>query len=80
MQLLVFVLFALKQFSIPEALVLPNLYPFGPSEGDIALPHLGDGSSGEIPILVPFLFFGQSYDSLFVSEISILVSPLDNFE
>lgn len=79
MQLLVFVLFALKQFSIPEALVLPNLYPFGPSEGDIALPRL-DGSSGEIPILVPFLFFGQSYDSLFVSKISILVSPLDNFE
>lgn len=60
-------LFALSQLSILEALVLPNFYPFGQSEGDQLVPTNDDGSSGTIPISIPFPFFDRNHNSLFVS-------------
>ena len=50
-----------------EALILPNFYPFGKSEGDQVVPRGDDSSSGNISISIPFPLFGQSYTSLFVS-------------
>lgn len=63
------VLFAFCQFSILEALVLPNFYPFGQSEGDQLIPPNDDGSSGTVPISIQFPFFDQYHNSLFVSII-----------
>lgn len=60
-------LFALSQLSILEALVLPNFYTFGQSEGDQLVPTNDDGSSGTIPISIPFPFFDRNHNSLFVS-------------
>ena len=50
-----------------EALVLPNFYPFGASEGDKVVPRNDDGSSGRVPISTPFPFFDHYHNSLFVS-------------
>ena len=64
------------RFSFVEAAILPNFYPFGQSEGDQSLPPDDDGSSGTVPISIPFPFFDQNHDSLFVS---IRLSLLDYF-
>lgn len=77
MKFVVFVLFAFQQFSISEALVLANLYPFGAcNEGETWLRHHDDASSGEIPISMPFPFFGQKYNSVYVSMMHVNVSWL----
>lgn len=77
MKYVVFVLFAFQQFSISEALVLANLYPFGAcNEGETWLRHHDDASSGEIPISMPFPFFGQKYNSVYVSMMHVNVSWL----
>lgn len=53
---------------LTEDAVLPNFYPFGKREGDQVVPPNDDGSSGEVPISIPFPFFDQYQDSLFVSK------------
>ena len=50
-----------------QAVMLPNFYPFGESEGDQVVPRGDDDSSGSVPISIPLPFFGQNYTSLFVS-------------
>ena len=60
-------LFIGHQFVVLEALVLPNFFPFGASEGDQTVPSNDDGSSGRVLISVPFPFFDQNHNSLFVS-------------
>ena len=60
-------LFLLGQFFISDAIVLPNFYPFGQSEGDQLVPTNDDGSSGTIPISISFPFFERNHNSLFVS-------------
>ena len=45
----------------------PNFYPFGESEGDRLLPKNDDQSSGSVPISIPFPYFDQYHNSLFVS-------------
>jgi len=50
-----------------EALILPNFYPFGESEGDQVVPRGDDDISGNVSISIPFPLFGQNYTSLFVS-------------
>ena len=57
-----------KAILTSEAIVLPNFYPFGQSEGDRLLPRNDDGSSGMVQISIPFPFFDQNHDSLFVSK------------
>ncbi len=44
-----------------------TLYPFGPAHRDIETPKMDDGSSPEIQILTPFIFFNVPYRSLYVS-------------
>lgn len=52
---------------LTEAILLPKFYPFGTSEGDQVVPRNDDGSSGEVQISIPFPFFDQYHNSLFVS-------------
>ncbi|KAL9985251.1 hypothetical protein ACROYT_G007629 [Oculina patagonica] len=63
-------LIALKGFK--EADVLQNFYPFGQSEGDLLLPANDDGSSGTVPISIPFPFFDRNHDSLFVNTNGVI--------
>ena len=44
-----------------------NFYPFGESEGDQLLAKNDDQSSGSVPISIPFPYFDQYHNSLFVS-------------
>ena len=44
-----------------------NLFFFGPEAGDIELPLVDDGSSPEIRFNTSFVFFGNSYDTFYVS-------------
>lgn len=45
-----------------------NFYPFGQSEGDRLLLKNDDQSSGSVPISIPFPYFDQYHNSLFVSR------------
>ena len=60
---LVFFLYINACVTVP----LSDFYPYGLSEGDTALPANDDGSSGEIQISIPFPYFDQNHNSLFVS-------------
>jgi len=44
-----------------------TLYPFGPAHRDLETPKMDDGSSPEIQLLIPFIFFNLPYRSLYVS-------------
>ena len=52
---------------LTEAVALSKFYPFGTSEGDQIVTPNDDGSSGEVQISIPFPFFDQYHNSLFVS-------------
>lgn len=65
------VLLACHNVLLSEAIVLPNFYPFGVSEGDQLVPTNDDGSSGTIPISIPFPFFDKNQNSLFVSMLIV---------
>lgn len=43
------------------------LYPYGPGQRDLETPKMDDGSSPEIPLLIPFIFFNVPYRSIYVS-------------
>lgn len=43
------------------------LYPYGPGHKDLETPKMDDGSSPEIIVLVPFVFFNIPYRSIYVS-------------
>lgn len=77
-----FILFISLCFSpavkLTSAFTLPNLYPFGVSEGDQIVPRNDDSSSGEVPISITFPFFDQNHRSLYVSITTS--SSLNNFE
>jgi hypothetical protein len=47
---------------------LENFYPYGPQNGDSAVPRNDDGSSGLVNIGFPFPFFDNDHNSLFVSS------------
>lgn len=46
---------------------LEDFYPYGPENGDSAVPTNDDGSSGRVNIGFPFPFFDDEHESLFVS-------------
>ena len=48
---------------------LKDFYPYGPANGDNAVPINDDGSSGLVNIGFPFPFFDVEHKSLFVSTI-----------
>lgn len=60
----VFVNFLLYCSCVP----LEEFYPFGPSAGDSQLQITDDGNSPAVKLLIPFRFFNQQHDSLFVSS------------
>ena len=43
------------------------LYPYGPGHRDLETPKMDDGSSPEISLLIPFVFFNIPYRSIYVS-------------
>lgn len=57
------------QFKVLKTEKLPRLYPFGGNEGDQSVERNDDGSSGEVPLSIPFPYFDQNHKSLFVSII-----------
>ena len=59
---------------LSNAIVLPNFYPFGVSEGDQLVPTNDDGSSGTIPISILFPFYDRNHNSLFVSMLIVFLS------
>ena len=61
------VLLVSSEVSSTEAILLPNFYPFGESEGDLLLPPNDDESSGTVPISIPFPYFDNNQNSPFVS-------------
>lgn len=44
-----------------------TLYPYGPGHRDLETPKMDDGSSPEITLLIPFIFFNIPYRSIYVS-------------
>ena len=69
--LLPLLLYSWDEILTSEAVVLPNFYRFGQSEGDQLLPPNDDQSSGTVPISIQFPFFDQNHNSLFVSRQSL---------
>ena len=67
----ILVLFLCHIIFLSNAIVLPNFYPFGVSEGDQLVPTNDDGSSGTIPISIQFPFYDRNHNSLFVSMIIV---------
>uniref|UniRef100_A0A672P1U9 Tectorin alpha n=1 Tax=Sinocyclocheilus grahami TaxID=75366 RepID=A0A672P1U9_SINGR len=49
-----------------------TLYPFGPAHRDLETPKMDDGSSPEIPILIPFIFFNLPSRSLYVNNNGVI--------
>ena len=61
-------LFLMLCTSFGTAIPLSSFYSYGSGVGDAALPPNDDGSSSAIPLpSPPFLYFGTSYTSIFVS-------------
>ena len=56
---------------LSKAIVLPNFYPFGVSDGDQLVPTNDDGSSGTISISIQFPFYDRNHNSLFVSMLIV---------
>ncbi|XP_016141425.1 alpha-tectorin-like [Sinocyclocheilus grahami] len=48
------------------------LYPFGPAHRDLETPKMDDGSSSEIPLLIPFIFLNVPYRSLYVNNNGVI--------
>ncbi|XP_077056392.1 sushi, nidogen and EGF-like domain-containing protein 1 [Siphateles boraxobius] len=55
--------FLVNSGSVPEI-----LYPFGSASGDTRNPRVDDGSSSVVPLLSPFLFFGRTYQQIYVNS------------
>ena len=49
------------------AIPLSSFYPYGSAAGDYLLPPNDDGSSSAISLPTPYLYFGTSYTSIYVS-------------
>ncbi|XP_072769863.1 alpha-tectorin isoform X1 [Nerophis lumbriciformis] len=48
------------------------LYPFGPVHMDLETPKMDDGSSPEIPLLIPFIFFSIPYRTIYVNNNGVI--------
>ena len=49
------------------AIPLSSFYPCGSAAGDAVLPPSDDGSSSAVSLPTPYLYYGTSYTSIFVS-------------
>jgi hypothetical protein len=61
-----FIILTFSHISVMHCYSLSQFYPFGPAAGDSNLPANDDGSTSQIPLAVPFPFFGSSYNSIYV--------------
>ena len=54
---------------IPSGTTIPlsSFYSYGSAANDTLLPHSDDGSSPNISLPAPFLFFGTYYSTIYVS-------------
>ncbi|XP_071031171.1 alpha-tectorin [Oncorhynchus clarkii lewisi] len=59
-------------FSQREALSQEIMYPYGPTYRDLETPKMDDGSSTEIIILMPFIFFNNPYRSIYVNNNGVI--------
>ena len=50
-----------------SAVPLAEFYPYGSGAKDEVLPRMLDGSSSPLILPDPFIFFGRSYQTIFVS-------------
>ncbi|KAF7688705.1 hypothetical protein HF521_013512 [Silurus meridionalis] len=48
------------------------IYPFGPAHRDTETPKMDDGSSTEVSLLIPFMFFSVPYRSLYVNNNGVI--------
>ncbi|XP_074786481.1 alpha-tectorin-like [Athene noctua] len=48
------------------------LYPYGPDQGDQKNPKLDDGTSEQVALAVPFTFYSQEYQSLYVNNNGVI--------
>ncbi|XP_047199382.1 alpha-tectorin [Hippoglossus stenolepis] len=48
------------------------LYPYGPGHRDLETPKMDDGSSPEISLLIPFVFFNIPYRSIYVNNNGVI--------
>ncbi|XP_062341282.1 alpha-tectorin [Osmerus eperlanus] len=48
------------------------LYPYGPAHRDLETPKMDDGSSTEIVLLMPFVFFNVPYRSIYVNNNGVI--------
>ncbi|XP_055082658.1 alpha-tectorin [Periophthalmus magnuspinnatus] len=48
------------------------LYPFGPEHRDLETPKMDDGSSPEITLLIPFVFFNIPYRTAYVNNNGVI--------
>ncbi|XP_020319975.1 alpha-tectorin [Oncorhynchus kisutch] len=59
-------------FTQREALSQEIMYPYGPVHRDLETPKMDDGSSTEIIILMPFIFFNNPYRSIYVNNNGVI--------
>lgn len=64
--------YSFREIAALEAFELSNFYPFGVREGDYVVPQNDDGSSGMVSISIPFPFFDQNHNSLFVNTNGVI--------
>lgn len=62
-QLIILICSFQRQFSLS----INELYPFGPSVDERLAIDSADGSSAEIPLSVPIVYYENRYSSIFVS-------------
>ncbi|XP_044134447.1 alpha-tectorin-like [Bufo gargarizans] len=48
------------------------LYPYGSDQGDEKTPIEDDGTSGEVPLSKPFIFYAKKYNSLYVNNNGVI--------
>ncbi|XP_061754985.1 alpha-tectorin [Nerophis ophidion] len=68
----VLLLFAFSIFALTEVNTQDVLYPFGPVHMDLETPKMDDGSSPEIPLLIPFIFFSIPYRTIYVNNNGVI--------
>ncbi|KAM6907349.1 alpha-tectorin [Xenentodon cancila] len=59
-------------FAQAGASIQDVLYPYGPGQRDLETPKMDDGSSTEVPLLIPFIFFNVPYRSIYVNNNGVI--------
>ncbi|MEQ2174441.1 hypothetical protein GOODEAATRI_008044, partial [Goodea atripinnis] len=62
----------LSIFAQTRAITQDILYPYGLGHRDLETPKMDDGSSAEIPLLIPFIFFNVPYRSIYVNNNGVI--------